>query len=76
MNRSTAQVARKVGIGKQTLHRWIREGKIAAPRKQRVGGVAVRFWNDEDVERVRKFKAVNYRKGRGRKKGQKKSGNR
>ena len=68
MNHSTAQVARKVGIGKQTLHRWIREGKIAAPRKQRVGGVVVRFWKDEDVERVRRYKAQHYRKGRGRKK--------
>ena len=68
MNRSTAQVARKVGIGKQTLHRWIREGKISAPRKQRVGGVVVRFWNDEDVDLVRRYKAQHYRKGRGRKK--------
>ena len=68
MNYSTAQVARKVRIGKQTLHRWIREGKITAPRKQRVGGVVVRLWNDEAVERVRKFKTANYRKGRGRKK--------
>ena len=65
---STAQVARKLKIGRQTLHRWIRERKVSAPRKQRVGGVAVRFWGDEDVERVRKYKAANYRKGRGRKK--------
>jgi predicted DNA-binding transcriptional regulator AlpA len=68
MNHSTAQVARKVGIGKQTLHRWIREGKVSAPRKQRVGGVVVRLWSGEDVDRVRKFKAANYCRGRGRKK--------
>lgn len=68
MKYSTAQVARKLNIGKQTLHRWMREGKVRPPRKQRVAGVAVRFWAARDVERIKKYKASHYRKGRGRKK--------
>ena len=36
----------------------------------------VRLWAERDVERVRKYKEANFRKGRGRKKAQKKSGNR
>jgi len=71
MNHSTAEVARKVGIGRRTLLRWIAKGKVPAPRKRRIFGVAVRVWTAKDAERVRKWKAAHYRKGRGRKKKQK-----
>jgi len=66
-NHSTAQAARLLKIGRATLHRWMREGKIPRPRTQRIGGVAVRMWSAEDVERLKKYKQENYRKGRGRK---------
>ena len=65
---STSEAARECGIHHITLQRWVSEGKVPAPRKQRVGGVVVRLWTDRDVERLRKFKAAHYRKGRGRKK--------
>jgi len=58
-------------IGRQTLHRWIASGAVAAPRRRKVAGVTVRIWTDRDVERVRQYKAAHYRKGRGRKKGKK-----
>jgi predicted site-specific integrase-resolvase len=64
---STAQVAQLLKIGRQTLHRWIASGAVSAPERSKVGGVTVRMWTDRDVERVRKYKTVNYRKGRGRK---------
>jgi DNA-binding transcriptional MerR regulator len=75
MQYSTAQAARKVGIGRQTLHRWIRDGSVSPPGKRKVAGVTVRIWTAEDIERLRKYKEGNYRKGRGRKP-QKKNGNR
>lgn len=64
---STAQVALALKIGRQTLHRWIASGVVSAPGRSKVGGVTVRMWTDQDVERVRKYKTLNYRKGRGRK---------
>ncbi|MGD0695080.1 MAG: MerR family transcriptional regulator [Terriglobia bacterium] len=64
---STAQMARLLKIGRQTLHRWIKDRPSLAPRKSTVGGVVIRLWTDRDVERVRKYKQENYRKGRGRK---------
>jgi DNA-binding transcriptional MerR regulator len=73
---STSEAARKLRIHPITLHRWVLEGRFKAPPKQRIGGVVVRLWTDRDVEKVRKYKQENYRKGRGRKKAQKKSGNR
>jgi DNA-binding transcriptional MerR regulator len=72
---STNGAARKLGIHPITLHRWVLEGRIKAPKKQRIGGVVIRLWTDRDLERVRKYKEANYRKGRGRKP-RKKSGNR
>jgi len=67
-NYSTSQVARMVGIDKQTLLRWLWAGKVSEPKQHSNGGVKVRLWNERDVDRVRKYKAANYRKGRGRKK--------
>ena len=56
-----------VGIGRMTLLRWLKDRKISEPRRIRNGGIDARIWTDRDVERVRKYKQENYRKGRGRK---------
>jgi DNA-binding transcriptional MerR regulator len=64
---STSEAAKKCGLHHITLQRWVTAGKIAAPKKTRIGGVIVRLWNDADIERVKKYKQENYRRGRGRK---------
>ena len=66
-NLSTSQFVRVLKIGRATLHRWIADGKISPPRKSKVGGVTVRLWMKQDVERVRRYKEKFYRKGQGRK---------
>ncbi|MGC1418437.1 MAG: MerR family transcriptional regulator [Candidatus Acidiferrum sp.] len=66
-NYSTAKVAAKVGVSKLTLTRWLKSGKVKEPRRVNQGGIELRIWTDRDVERVRKYKQENYRKGRGRK---------
>ncbi len=65
---STVEVARVVGVHKATLRRWLQSGAIPEPKHNRVAGVGYRIWTARDVERVRKWKAAHYRKGRGRKK--------
>lgn len=64
---STAQVARLIGVDKQTLLRWMYAGKLSEPRRSEVAGLVVRVWTERDLARARKFKEQNYRKGRGRK---------
>jgi hypothetical protein len=64
---STEEVARKVGINRVTLERWLSSRKVAAPKTIWYGKSEFRDWTDRDVERVRKYKQENYRKGRGRK---------
>jgi predicted site-specific integrase-resolvase len=66
-NYSTVQVAERLGIHKATLIRWLLDGKVAEPRRVKQVGQEIRIWSDRDVERVRKYKEANYRKGRGRK---------
>jgi excisionase family DNA binding protein len=64
---STAEVAAKVGVSRVTLERWLSSGKVKSPATIRYGRNEFRNWTDSDVERIRKFKQENYRKGRGRK---------
>jgi predicted site-specific integrase-resolvase len=65
---STKQVAEDVGVHRVTLQRWLLSGKLPEPERLKAGGMDVRIWNDLDIERVRKYKLTQYRKGRGRKK--------
>jgi len=58
---STVQVAKKLDVGTDTLHRWINEG-LKAPRLQRVGGVRVRLWTEADFRRAQAYSKARYRK--------------
>jgi predicted DNA-binding transcriptional regulator AlpA len=51
---STREAASKLGISLISLQRYITAKKISAPKLQRIGGVRVRLWTDQDITRVRK----------------------
>jgi predicted DNA-binding transcriptional regulator AlpA len=70
---STIQVTRLLGIASGTFHRWIREKRVEAPPLQTVLGMEVRIWSEEDIAKVRKYKAENYWGKGGRKKRTKKT---
>ena len=73
---STKEVAQIVGINRVTLQRWLIVGGISEPQRIKQGGVDLRLWTEDDIDRVRKYKVMHYGKGRGRKKAPKKNGNR
>jgi DNA-binding transcriptional MerR regulator len=58
---STVRVAKKLGIGTDTLHRWIKEG-LRPPKLQRIGGIRVRLWSEEDFKRAKAYSKRRYRK--------------
>lgn len=64
-NLSTADVAKQVGISRVTLERWLAKRKVPSPKTVHYGKNEFRDWTAKDVERVRKYKQENYRKGRG-----------
>jgi hypothetical protein len=65
---STKEVARRARIGRGTLERWLTSGKLSPPGIVAIGDGTFRRWTLADLAKVRKYKAANYRKGRGRKK--------
>jgi excisionase family DNA binding protein len=62
---STREAAAAIRITRQTLQNWIAEGKIRPPKAMILGSAKVRLWTQQDVDRVRKYKEENFRKGRG-----------
>jgi predicted site-specific integrase-resolvase len=69
---STAKVVRILGIGTETLYRWMHEGKIPTPQLQSLAGMKVRLWSENDLEAAKKHKAEHYW-GKGGRKSSKKA---
>ena len=55
---TTAEVAKEIGVSRQTLQAWIAGGEIKVPKSMEVGRVTVRLWTKADIEHVRKFKGT------------------
>jgi excisionase family DNA binding protein len=53
---TTAEVARLVGVSRQTLQAWVKGQMIEAPKLIEIGNVSVRLWNKADVQRAKRFK--------------------
>jgi predicted transcriptional regulator len=51
---STEQVAKLLGISKSALSRYILAGKVAAPPETMAGGIRMRLWAEDEIERLRK----------------------
>lgn len=63
---STREAAKKLGISFPTINRYIADKKIPLPPLVKAGGVTVRLWSEQDIERVRALlpKIANGRKTR------------
>jgi predicted DNA-binding transcriptional regulator AlpA len=50
---STRYAAKKLGIDVATLSRYIKAGKVPAPKIVEIGGLRVHSWTEADIARVR-----------------------
>jgi excisionase family DNA binding protein len=69
---TTVQAAKELGIGRDTLYRWMKAKKIKGSRVFRLGtgaAVQVRLWTEHDLAAIRRWMKGNPYKGRGRKAG-------
>jgi hypothetical protein len=57
---STVQVAKNLGIGTDTLHRWMREKRVPTPPIQTVGEMSIRLWSENDLAAAQKYKDEHY----------------
>ncbi len=66
---SSEQVARKLGIDRATLSRYISAGKLPTPQTASAGGMTIYQWTEEDVKRAQEMlpKIANGRKTRHKK---------
>lgn len=56
---STAQAARKIGVGFRTLNRWLELGKVRPSLAVPMGGGRTLWrWTDADIAKGRKVKAA------------------
>lgn len=55
---TTAQVAKIIGVSKNTLLQWLYTGVLTEPKRSAVGGIQWRIWSASDIERARKVKAT------------------
>lgn len=69
---STAQAARKLGIGLRTLKRWLAQGKLKASIAVPMAGNRTLWrWTHADIARGRKVKAAQKPGPKPRRKGRK-----
>jgi hypothetical protein len=73
---STREAAQQLGISFASMNRYIAGKKIPLPPLVKVGGVTVRLWSQQDIERVRVLlpKIANGRKTRHQKQRKKHTG--
>lgn len=64
---TTVQVAKMLGVGRDTIYRWIRARKIPRAKVARLGNVQVRLWTGREVSEIRRYMKQNPYQGRGRK---------
>jgi len=64
------QAAKRLGLSVAALSRYVSAKKVPAPKPERIGGLLVYAWSDEDIERVREIlpRIANGRKRRQKKK--------
>ena len=57
-NYTTTEAADRIGVSRQTLHAWIKEGKVSAPKPLAIGKHTIRLWKKADIDEARKFKGT------------------
>jgi hypothetical protein len=58
---SNSTVAKLVGVHPMTLERWLSSGNLRWPKVVVAEGRVIRLWGRPDVERLRTYKARNYK---------------
>jgi excisionase family DNA binding protein len=59
---SISEAARRLGIHRATLHRWIKKGAVPEPNTQEIAGSQIRYWTEDSFGKLKQYKAEQYRK--------------
>jgi DNA-binding transcriptional MerR regulator len=64
---SISEAARRLGVHRGTLRRWIRKGVIPKPIAEDVAGSRLRYWTAAGFAKVKQYKEEHFREGQGKK---------
>lgn len=64
---TTQETAKAIGVGYQTLLRWLYSKQLPEPERMMYGGQNLRLWTKADIQRARKYKKDGLSKRRARK---------
>ncbi len=53
---TTREVAKMIGVGHQTLLRWLYSKALAEPERLELGGQSLRLWTKADIKQAREYK--------------------
>ena len=59
---SISAAARLLGVHRATLHRWIGEGVVPEPVVEEIAGSRLRYWTEDGLMKLKKYKTEHYRK--------------
>jgi hypothetical protein len=62
---SISEAARKLGIHRGTLRRWIEKGLIPKPIAEDTAGARLRYWDKEGFAKVKEYREKHFGEGRG-----------
>lgn len=62
---SISAAARKLGIHRGTLRRWIKERLVPKPIAEDTAGARLRYWDKEGFAKVKEYKEKHFGEGRG-----------
>lgn len=48
------QLAKELGVCKNTIFYWLKTGKIKEPAREKISGF--RYWTEEELKNIRKLK--------------------
>lgn len=68
---SISEAARRLGVHRATLHRWIELGHVPQPAVESIAGVRLRYWTKSEFTKVEEYKQMKYW-GRGKKRSKRK----
>jgi excisionase family DNA binding protein len=57
---SISEAARDLGVRRTTLYEWIRKKVIPVPKLQFVSSIRLRVWTEEQMDKIREYKANKY----------------